>query len=164
MTSNNHMIHLETERATFNLRVVGVFIDSNHVLIHRAEPDKLWTPPGGRAELGESTREALAREMLEEVEVGRLLWVVEYFYEMQGRPFQEVAFYYQAHLPGGCGISPDVPVFYGDDFGLPLIFRWVRVDGLVDELEGLPLYPSFLRTGLSQLPETPQHVIMREED
>ncbi|MDQ3705646.1 MAG: hypothetical protein M3437_10575 [Chloroflexota bacterium] len=50
MTHNSHMVHLETERAVFNLRAVCVFVYGDHVLVHRAE-------------LGESTREASAREM-----------------------------------------------------------------------------------------------------
>lgn len=164
MTHDSHMVHLETESAVFNLRTVCVFADGGHVLIHRAEPDDFWTPPGGRVEIGESTREAAAREMREElkvnVEVERLLWVAEYFFEVQGRTFHEVTFYYRAHFPPAANITPDVPLFYGDDFGLPLIFRWVRVD----ELQELRFYPTFLKTALKTLPEAPQHVILREED
>ncbi|MDQ3927565.1 MAG: NUDIX hydrolase [Chloroflexota bacterium] len=158
------MIHIETDTTTFNLRGVGLFLEGDYVLIHRAEQDDFWTPPGGRAELGESTREAAAREMREElkveVEIGRLLWVLEYFFESRGRAFHEIAFYYQAHLAPGSNITPATPLFYSDDFGLPLIFRWVRID----ELEGMQFYPSFLKTALKELPETTQHVILPEED
>ncbi len=164
MTSKRHMVHLETDTAIFNLRVVAIFTDGDHALIHRSANDDFWTPPGGRAELGESTREALAREMREElqveVEVGRLLWVVEYFFDWHRRTFHEVAFYYKTSLPPAAGISPTTPLFYGDEEGLQLIFRWVRLD----ELEGLRLYPRFLKTGLKELPQTTQHVIVWEED
>jgi ADP-ribose pyrophosphatase YjhB (NUDIX family) len=164
MTNDRHMIHFQTETTTFNFRVVAIFIDGDHVLIHRAEPDDFWTPPGGRAELGESTRETVAREMREElkveVEVGRLLWVVEYFFDTPGRAFHEVDFYYQTHFPPSAGVTPATPLFYGDEEGLQLIFCWVRLD----ELEALRLYPTFLKTALKELPETPQHLICREED
>lgn len=164
MTNNRHMIHLQTDNITFNLRVVAVFIEGDYVLIHRAESEDFWTPPGGRAELGESTRETVAREMREEleveVEVGRLLWVVEYFFDTPERAYHEVDFYYQAHFPPGANITPATPLFYGDEEGLQLLFRWVRLD----ELEGLRLYPTFLKTALRELPETPQHLIYREDD
>lgn len=164
MTDSRHMIHLESDSAVFNLRVVGIFIDGDHALIHRSANDDFWTPPGGRAELGESTREAIAREMREElrveVEVGRLLWVVEYFFEWQGRTFHEVTFYYQTRFPPAAGINPTTPLFYGDEEGLQLIFRWARLD----ELEGLRLYPKFLKTDLKAPPETTRHVILWEED
>jgi ADP-ribose pyrophosphatase YjhB (NUDIX family) len=161
------LIHLETDNAVFNLRVVAVFVDGDYVLVHRAEPDDFWTLPGGRAEFGESTCEAAAREMREElkaeVEVGKLLWVVEYFFDTpfdtRGRTYQEVAFYYRMHLPPDANITPATPNFPGDDMGMPLFFRWVRRD----ELQGLRLYPTFLKTALLELPETTQHVIQREE-
>ncbi len=163
VTNNRQMIHLETANTVFNLRVVAVFVDGDYVLIHRAEPDNFWTPPGGRAELGESTREAVAREIREELkveaEVGKLLWVVEYFFDRPGRAFHEVHFYYRLHFPPGAGIAPDTPVFYGDEEGLQLIFRWVRLD----ELEGLRLYPTFLKAALRDLPETTQHVVLQED-
>ena len=164
MTDNRHMIHIETTNAVFNLRVVAVFIEGDYVLIHRAEHDDVWTPPGGRAELGESTRQAVAREMREELkveaEVGKLLWVAEYFFDTPERAFHEVHFYYKMHFPPDSNITPDTPIFYGDDMGMPLIFRWVRLD----ELDDLRLYPTFLKTALRELPETTQHVILREED
>ncbi|HEX8221075.1 MAG TPA: NUDIX hydrolase, partial [Chloroflexia bacterium] len=164
MTDDRHLIHIENGNAVFNLRVVAVFVDGEYVLVHRAEPDDFWTLPGGRAEFGESTREAAAREMREELkveaEVGKLLWVVEYFFDTPGRAYQEVDFYYRMRFPSGTNVTPATPSFHGDDMGMPLIFRWVRLD----ELAGLRLYPTFLKTALWELPETTQHVILREED
>ncbi len=56
MTRDSHMVHLGTERAVFNLPAVCVFVEGDHVFIHRAE-------------LGERTCEAAAREMREELKV-----------------------------------------------------------------------------------------------
>lgn len=82
------MITFDHGKARFNFRVVGVALDGDRVLVHRPERDDFWTLPGGRGELLEPARDTLAREMLEEigaeVQVGRLVWVVENFFQYQG--------------------------------------------------------------------------------
>jgi ADP-ribose pyrophosphatase YjhB (NUDIX family) len=69
----------------FLCRVAGVAVHEGRVLLHRSEHDDFWALPGGRIEVGESSTQALRREMLEEVgaevTVGRLLWVVENFFQ-----------------------------------------------------------------------------------
>src|SRR5918998_511860 len=86
-----------------NYRVAGVCIHDGHVLLHREEKDDFWVMPGGRPRLFESSRDALAREMDEEiatrVEILRLLWVTENFFTYGGVPFHEIAFYFLMSLP-----------------------------------------------------------------
>jgi len=69
----------------FLCRVAGVAVVDDRVLLHRSEHDDFWALPGGRLEVGETMTEALRREMREEVEVdvevGRLLWVIENFFD-----------------------------------------------------------------------------------
>jgi ADP-ribose pyrophosphatase YjhB (NUDIX family) len=142
-----------------NYRVAGVCVHENHVLLHREAKDDFWVMPGGRPRLYESSRDALIREMDEEiatrVEVLRLLWVVENFFEYFGERLHEIAFYYQMSLPED---SPyrDVGVdFTGQEGDVTLLFHWLPID----EIERVRLYPTFLRTALSALPESPVHVI-----
>jgi ADP-ribose pyrophosphatase YjhB (NUDIX family) len=142
-----------------NYRVAGVCVHEDHVLLHREAKDDFWVMPGGRPHLYESSRDALIREMDEEiatrVEVPRLLWVVENFFEYFGERFHEIAFYYQMSLPED---SPyrDVGVdFTGQEGDVTLLFHWFPID----EIERVRLYPTFLRTALSTLPESPVHLI-----
>src|SRR5262245_34455556 len=96
------MSGLGTGNAGFIYRVAGVCVHEGHVLLHRGVSDDFWSMPGGRPELLESSSAALVREMREEIgagiEVGRLLWVMEYFFVHAGRRFHELAFYYEIHL------------------------------------------------------------------
>ena len=99
------MIQLDIDNGRFNYRVAGVCIHEGHVLLHRVESMDFWIMPGGRAELYESSRDALLREMREElgleVTIDRLLWFVENFFSEDGRRWHELAFYYQFTLPEG---------------------------------------------------------------
>ena len=142
-----------------NYRVVGVCVREGHVLLHREARDDFWVMPGGRPHLYESSRDALIREMDEEiatrVEVLRLLWVVENFFTYADVRFHELSFYYQMLLPED---SPyrDVGVdFTGHEGDVTLLFHWFPID----EIEGVRLHPMFLRTALGALPEFPVHVI-----
>ncbi len=61
---------------------------------------------GGKAasaNCGETSAETLQREMVEElgvaVEVGRLLWVVENFFDFEKRHWHELGFYYLMTVP-----------------------------------------------------------------
>ena len=110
-----------------NYRVVGVCVHEGHVLLHREAKDDFWVLPGGRPRLYESSRDALIREMDEEistrVEVLRLLWVVENFFAYFGKQLHELSFYYQMALPVD---SPyrDIGVdFTGHEGAVTLLFH-----------------------------------------
>ena len=143
-----------------NYRVVGVCIHDEHVLLHREEKDDFWVMPGGRPHLFESSRDALMREMDEEiatrVEVLRLLWVTENFFTYAGDPIHEIAFYFLMALPDDSPFREVGTDFTGKEGDVALRFHWFRVD----EIEGVRLLPAFLRTALSSaLPDSPVHVI-----
>ena len=152
----------------FNYRVAGIIVDEGHVLLHRGEADRFWTMPGGRPELGEPSRDALVREMQEElglrVEIERLLWIVENFFPDDAAApddpslpamWHELAFYYLVRLPVGSGFDAQRREFTGFEGDLPIIFRWFPCGRLHD----VSLFPTFLRGALAALPRTPVHVV-----
>ena len=98
-----HMITFDRDNIRFTNRIVGIAYDGDRVLLHRAVADDFWALPGGRAELLETAAETLRREMCEEmnedVEVERLVWIAENFFEHNGRTHHEIGFYFLMHLP-----------------------------------------------------------------
>lgn len=150
------------EDTLFLFRVGGVAVDRGRVLLHRSEFDDFWAIPGGRIGVGETSGDALAREMREEigadVGVGRLLWVVENFFRfapLDGPPtvseridHHELGLYLEMQLP------PDLTESDGftgteltgtpDEFALE--FRWFPQSAL-DQID---LRPRPLRRALSQ--------------
>lgn len=157
------MITFTEDGVRFSYRIVGVALDADRVLLHRAEADDFWALPGGRAELLEPAAETLRREMREElsidVEVVRLLWVVENFFEYNGLRFHELGMYFLMQVPGDWPHRSDHLPFLGQEGHIPIIFQWFPIS----ELAEMRVYPSFLAGGLLNLPSTPQHVVHVDE-
>lgn len=153
------MISFDIGGARFNYRVVGIALDGNRVLLHRAEMDDFWSLPGGRGEMLEPSEETLKREMREELEVeirvDRLVWVVENFFEYDDKPYHELAFYFLMTFPPDCHLRKKSEPFTSYDGDVKLIFKWYQLD----ELENIVLYPSFLREGLRSIPDSIEHIV-----
>lgn len=156
------MISFEGEGGRFNYRVAGIVIDRGRVLLSRADWEDFWYLPGGRVEMREEARESLARELSEElgttVEIGRLVWVLENFFEFDGTPFHEIGLYFDVSLADG-STEMQADEFERDDNGTRLIFRWVPVAKLGD----LRLLPAFLVQGLRDMPEETAHIVWRDD-
>ena len=156
------MICWDTAHGRFNYRVAGVCIERGCVLLCQFSGTDDWFLPGGRCELMEPAAEALAREMREElgvgVRVGRLLWIAENFFALDGRRFHEIGLYFRLFLPPGTVYRDRNGVFVRAEGTGELTFRWFPLDALPEER----LVPPFLRTGLRRLPHVPQHVVEDE--
>jgi len=157
------IVSFGSEGRTFNFRAAAVIVQDGRVLLHRADYEDFWSMPGGRVEMLEESREALRREMLEElgeeVRVGRLVWVGENFFEFQGADFHEMGMYYDVSLPSGSALVGRTEEWWAEeDNGVKICFRWFGLE----EAPELPIVPGFLREGLGALPETTEHVVYRD--
>jgi ADP-ribose pyrophosphatase YjhB (NUDIX family) len=158
------MLVIKRKGERFTVRVAGVCVRDDQVLLHTAEGIDFWALPGGRCEIGEPTAHTVQREMWEEtgleVTVGDLLWVMENFFTYEAKAFHEIAFYYQMTLPESLPSPLVQPEFMGAEGDKPLIFRWFPVA----EVEGLRLFPTFFRQALRELPTSPVHVVHHDVD
>lgn len=153
------MITFEQGNARFNYRVVGVMLHKGHVLLQRAESDNFWCLPGGRVELLEPSKDALMREMREELgaepRVERLVWLVENFFDHDGVSCHELSLYYLMTFPEDSYLYSKAGPFERSEEGCKLIFKWHRLD----ELDRATLYPAFLRKSLGSIPESTEHIV-----
>jgi ADP-ribose pyrophosphatase YjhB (NUDIX family) len=152
--------HFEQHGIYFHYRVAGVAIDDDRVLLHRTEIADFWSLPGGHVILGETAEQALRRELLEEldapVDVGRLLWVVENFFDYSEARHHELGLYFRIDL-GADSPFYQMPAFAGAEGSLRIEFRWFpRQDAILAQL---PLLPSRLQRELPSLPATPRHLV-----
>ena len=146
------------ENAVFNYRAAGILIEDGHVLLHKQTADEHWALPGGRVKVLEDSKTGLAREILEElglsIQVSDLLWTTENFFEHNQSQFHEIGFYYRIFSKNAIQLRKDA--FHGLE-GNRLTFQWIPLT----DLEHLALYPEFLKSGLQDLPQIPQHLIIR---
>jgi ADP-ribose pyrophosphatase YjhB (NUDIX family) len=143
----------------FRPRVAAVALHEDRVLLHRVGADDFWSLPGGRIEMGESSADTLRREMAEEMDVetviGRMIWVVENFFEYQDQPYHEIGLYYLVTLPEAISDHAANEPFYGKEGKLKITFEWYRLN----RLAGVDLRPSFLAQALQEIPSTTEHII-----
>lgn len=131
------------EDGSFKLRVCGVVQVGDKILIDNCDNAPFWGYPGGHVELGESTREAVVREVKEEIgvdaEIIKNLASIQLFFTREdGKPFHEIGFYYLMKA----NIEPkDLTIEENDKEKLRKHqFRWVTKE----ELKNLDVRPTEL--------------------
>lgn len=149
------MITFDQDESRFNYRVGGLAVEAGRVLLQTADDIDFWVLPGGRAEFGESAADTLRREMREElgldVDIGRLLWIVENFFTFDARRYHEVGFYFAMTVP---------PTFETrDEFravdGGTVYFRWHPLA----TIDCLTIKPSVLVAKLSSPLGATEHIV-----
>lgn len=155
------MITFERDNYRFNYRIGGIALHNEQVFLHQADDEEFWTFPGGRAEFGEPAEQTLRREMREElgveVEVVRLLWLVENFFQYTGKDYHEIGLYFLMRFPAESKFLTEPGPYQGWEQNIALRFQWFSI--APETLAALPLLPSFLQTALQQLPDNVQHVV-----
>ncbi len=153
----------ETDDVRFVYRVVGIALYENYVLLQRSEHDMFWFPPGGRVRLLETAQETLINEMREElvceIDVVRLLWVVENFCFKQGKAVHEIAFYYLITIPPVPSLYTKETTITRSEGGTTLFFQWFPLE----ILEQITLYPTFLKQKLQKMPTKVEHIVHTDE-
>lgn len=159
MNAPRHLITFKPGDIRFTYRVGGILIQHEHVLCQSAGEEGFWFLPGGRAEVGESARISLLREMQEELgvdlQIERLLYVVENFFRDASDAWHELGLYFLLSAPAGSLLTHSLaPFTRQDEVGHSLRFNWLPIA----QLETFPLYPLCFQKALKDLPEHPVHL------
>ena len=156
-------ISFKTEEGAFKYRVVGVLKDKKgRILIQKVEGNSFYCLPGGRVELGESSGEAIARELKEElgfkVDIIRPLFSLENFFKRpNGSLVHENSVYFEA-------TSEEFPEedweLVENDKGVlkKLTYKWVTVE----EFKKEDVRPDFLKEKLTNLSDNFEQIVIRE--
>ena len=129
----------EYELAGVEVIARGVCVQDGKILLCRAKGGATTYLPGGHIEFGETGRQALVREVKEELGVdaqtGAFLGVVENAFEQHGKPHAEVNLVYELKLPAAtpaCAREDWIEFEWRDlahlDDLLPAAFRRLSAD------------------------------------
>ena len=87
---------LDVEDYKLNIRAGGVIIHNGKILVHKNINKDHYCLPGGRIEIGESSEQAIKREIQEElgkkIDIIGYLATIENFFEMENKKYHEIFF------------------------------------------------------------------------
>jgi 8-oxo-dGTP pyrophosphatase MutT (NUDIX family) len=158
------MISYTEDKSKFNYRVAGLAIHEGKILLHQYEGFDFWALPGGRGEMGESSEDTIQREFYEElgeyVDIQRLLYIFESFYNHRDYHVHELCFYYLIDFQEDSEILNRTEAFEVKEIdGSILTFKWFDLV----EVPFVEMYPVFIKENILDLPETIKHIIDVEE-
>ena len=158
-------IKIKTENFNFKFRVSGIVINDNKILLVDMDDSGFLCLPGGYVELGETTEQAICREMQEELgyklEIVKYLGVVEnFFVNKYSKTMHEICFYYLLKpSKGEKAIYTDYSLIENDKgHNIKLNFKWINID-TIDEYD---VRPSLLKKIVKSKTLTINHVIFNE--
>lgn len=140
-------IKIDCESGKFKFRVCGILKHKNKFLAVKIDENNFFCLPGGHVELGEDTKQAILREMKEElgfdVKIDRLVAVNQNFFKTdKNLPFHEIGFYYIVNALSEKDINFNDYSIKELDKGklINLEFKWFSLD----ELKQIDFRPNFL--------------------
>ncbi|HEM2802767.1 TPA: NUDIX hydrolase [Streptococcus suis] len=138
----------------FGVRATGLVVQDEKLYLVKSPEGKYYTL-GGAIQLGETTEEAVLREMQEEigidVEVGPLIFIVENQFSLQEKSYHQIEFLYL--------VTPlSDPVTYLEEGDSIRQCEWIAFT----DLKNLDLNPAFLKTELATWKGQLQHFTNRE--
>ena len=144
---NNYQedIRIENNNYNFHIRVVAVIRENNKYLIQQIDGYKYYVLPGGHTHLGESSIQAIKREIKEELECDiketKLFCIHENFYPKNNKIEHWIEFYFKVKLKDKLN-NKDWDITENDN-GKIITSHFIWVTN--EELKELDLKPSTIK-------------------
>ena len=149
-------IGLKTADGDFSLRSAALIFKENCLLLAKSDDYDCYYTVGGGILTGETAEQAVLREVYEEtgkqLEIDRLVFVQERFYQVRNENHHEVVFFYlmkneDSEIVQGVVTDQQKEHLY-----------WVPME----KMEQINLVPPFLKTEAKRLPQEIKHIVSYE--
>ena len=148
----------------FRYRAAAIIVEDDCVLFAGNEVDDYYYSIGGGVHLGETSEEAVKREVFEETgvsyEIDHLAVIHENFFigssDLEGVDCHEIAFYYMMKPKGNKNLNSQSLTMGG----IKETMYWIPID----ELEKYNAYPSFMKEYLQSNHIGVRHIITNERN
>jgi 8-oxo-dGTP pyrophosphatase MutT (NUDIX family) len=144
-------ITIEIGTVCINIRVGGLIRNNGKILLCQIPGTTYWFLPGGRIKTNESSYEALARELLEELGSGFKInspqISSENYFSSDNKNYHEIAFYYSVSWDGSPIVSKGKESFI-----------WINENKIHD----YDIRPSFIKDYVSNGKTEMIHIIQKD--
>ena len=165
MYTNDEQLNCRYDRNNerFSYRVGAIIIEDGKVLLATNDSANYYYSVGGGVHFGETSRNAVLREVKEETgvdyEIDRLAFVHENFFVEtcglnKGKRFHELSLYYLMKPRGTLKINSDSYCADGKEY-----LTWVPID----KLKNMKVFPEFYADKLIAMPDDVQSLITHEQ-
>ena len=146
----------------FKFRVVGLVRNGDKYLLQAINKSAFYTFPGGHVEIGESTKEAIDRELHEEIPlsftIGELSAIVQnIFLTKDGKLFHELGYYYLAEAAEGIKTVDFDAVENDKGYMKNFHYKWATVE----EMKQLDVRPKIIIDLLEKNEPGIKHIIYK---
>lgn len=143
-------VRIKTDDIKFKFRVSGIIIEDDKVLLEKYNKDS-YCLPGGYVNIGETSEEAICRELKEELQfdfvLDEFLGVAENFFtNFKGDKTHGIDFYYKASFKNKSDINNIEYDYIEDDHGIIVKhdLKWFSFD----ELKDIDLRPKKIKSAI----------------
>lgn len=146
-------ISYKTESRKFNYRVCAMIISDGKILAMHDERSPYFYLPGGRVRMGETSEDAVIREVREELgiiaKIARPLWLNQAFFteDVDHLRYHELCIYFLMDI-SETDLLERGNVFTVNEGKRTHAFEWLSFDRLKDEY----FYPIFLKKEIYKIP------------